>query len=88
MSVSVQREDFDIGAEVARLPTRQNAIDLIELFKHLVWLEVNEVLVEAGATLCGTLLQHGFIRQYHQRRFAWMLRQLQAKVRTDACRLA
>ncbi|HEY5682089.1 MAG TPA: bifunctional diaminohydroxyphosphoribosylaminopyrimidine deaminase/5-amino-6-(5-phosphoribosylamino)uracil reductase RibD [Sulfuricaulis sp.] len=49
------------GAEVARLPTRQNAIDLIELFKHRVWLEVNEVLVEAGATLCGTLLQQGLV---------------------------
>ncbi|MDH3405885.1 MAG: bifunctional diaminohydroxyphosphoribosylaminopyrimidine deaminase/5-amino-6-(5-phosphoribosylamino)uracil reductase RibD [Gammaproteobacteria bacterium] len=49
------------GAEVARLPTRQKAIDLIELFKHLVWLEVNEVLVEAGATLCGTLLQLGLV---------------------------
>ncbi len=49
------------GAEVACIPAKQNSIDLKELFKHLVWLEVNEVLVEAGATLCGTLLQQGLV---------------------------
>jgi diaminohydroxyphosphoribosylaminopyrimidine deaminase/5-amino-6-(5-phosphoribosylamino)uracil reductase len=49
------------GAEVARIPTQRNTIDLNELFRHLVWLEVNEVLVEAGATLCGTLLRQGLV---------------------------
>ena len=49
------------GAEVARISSPQKTIDLKELFRHLVWLEVNEVLVEAGATWCGALLQQGLV---------------------------
>ena len=45
------------GAEVALLSTGQRTVDFDGLMKHLAWLEVNEVLVEAGATLCGALLR-------------------------------
>ncbi|MBI3569966.1 MAG: bifunctional diaminohydroxyphosphoribosylaminopyrimidine deaminase/5-amino-6-(5-phosphoribosylamino)uracil reductase RibD [Gammaproteobacteria bacterium] len=49
------------GAEVAHISTPQKTVDLVGLLKHLAWLEVNEVLVEAGATLCGALLRAGLV---------------------------
>jgi diaminohydroxyphosphoribosylaminopyrimidine deaminase/5-amino-6-(5-phosphoribosylamino)uracil reductase len=49
------------GAEVAHISTPQKTVDLAALLKHLAWLEVNEVLVEAGATLCGALLRAGLV---------------------------
>ena len=49
------------GAEVARISTPEKTVDLAALLKHLAWLEVNEVLVEAGATLCGALLRAGLV---------------------------
>jgi diaminohydroxyphosphoribosylaminopyrimidine deaminase/5-amino-6-(5-phosphoribosylamino)uracil reductase len=49
------------GAEVADMPTRQMTVDLETLMKHLAWLEMNEVLVEAGATLSGALLQANLV---------------------------
>jgi diaminohydroxyphosphoribosylaminopyrimidine deaminase/5-amino-6-(5-phosphoribosylamino)uracil reductase len=49
------------GAEVAHFSTPQKTVDLAALLKHLAWLEVNEVLVEAGATLCGALLRAGLV---------------------------
>jgi diaminohydroxyphosphoribosylaminopyrimidine deaminase/5-amino-6-(5-phosphoribosylamino)uracil reductase len=36
-------------------------VDLAALMQHLAWLEVNEVLVEAGATLCGALLRANLV---------------------------
>jgi diaminohydroxyphosphoribosylaminopyrimidine deaminase/5-amino-6-(5-phosphoribosylamino)uracil reductase len=49
------------GADVAFLPTAQKTVDLNALMRHLAWLEINEVLVEAGATLCGALLQANLV---------------------------
>ena len=49
------------GAEVAHFSTPHKSVDLAALLKHLAWLEVNEVLVEAGATLCGVLLRQGLV---------------------------
>jgi len=49
------------GAEIASIPSPQKTVDLKELLRHLAWLEVNEVLVEAGATLCGALLRQGLV---------------------------
>ncbi len=46
-----------VGAEIAYLSTPKKMVDLEALMKHLAWLEVNEVLVEAGATLCGAMLR-------------------------------
>jgi diaminohydroxyphosphoribosylaminopyrimidine deaminase/5-amino-6-(5-phosphoribosylamino)uracil reductase len=43
------------GADIADMPTQQKSVDLGRLMKHLAWLEMNEVLVEAGATLCGVV---------------------------------
>lgn len=45
------------GAEIVHLPTPQHTVDLSALMQHLAAREINEVLVEAGATLCGALLQ-------------------------------
>ncbi|MGA9032686.1 MAG: bifunctional diaminohydroxyphosphoribosylaminopyrimidine deaminase/5-amino-6-(5-phosphoribosylamino)uracil reductase RibD [Sulfuricaulis sp.] len=49
------------GAEIADMPTQQKTVDLGRLMKHLAWLEMNEVLVEAGATLCGALLRANLV---------------------------
>ncbi len=49
------------GAEVAHMASAQKTVDLEALLKHLAWLEVNEVLVEAGATLCGALLRMNLV---------------------------
>lgn len=49
------------GAEVTPISTPQKTVDLVALLKHLAWLEVNEVLVEAGATLCGALLRMNLV---------------------------
>lgn len=49
------------GAEVAPVATPRKTVDLDALMKHLAWIEVNEVLVEAGATLCGALLRANLV---------------------------
>ncbi|MBI3546240.1 MAG: bifunctional diaminohydroxyphosphoribosylaminopyrimidine deaminase/5-amino-6-(5-phosphoribosylamino)uracil reductase RibD [Gammaproteobacteria bacterium] len=45
------------GAQIAYLPTPKKTVDLEAMMQHLAWLEVNEILVEAGATLCGAMLR-------------------------------
>jgi len=45
------------GAEVVVMATAERTIDLDGLMRHLAVREVNELLVEAGATLCGALLK-------------------------------
>ncbi len=49
------------GAEVVCLPGENGSVDLHELMRHLGVREVNEVLLESGATLCGSLLQAGLV---------------------------
>ncbi|MGH8284011.1 MAG: RibD family protein, partial [Gammaproteobacteria bacterium] len=39
-------------------------VDLVALLQHLTKLECNEVLVEAGATLNGALLQAGLLDEF------------------------
>lgn len=47
------------GAEVLCLPDGADAVDLTTLLEKLAAREVNEILVEAGARLCGALLKAG-----------------------------
>jgi diaminohydroxyphosphoribosylaminopyrimidine deaminase/5-amino-6-(5-phosphoribosylamino)uracil reductase len=49
------------GAEVLYLPHGSDAIDLAALMGELAQRELNEVLLETGATLSGALLQAGLI---------------------------
>lgn len=49
------------GAEVLNVPCVGDDIDLRALFELLAKREVNEILVEAGATLCGALLKAGLV---------------------------
>ena len=49
------------GFEVHVLPAVQNRLDLLEVLKFLASLQINEVLVEAGAILNGELLAQGLI---------------------------
>jgi diaminohydroxyphosphoribosylaminopyrimidine deaminase/5-amino-6-(5-phosphoribosylamino)uracil reductase len=49
------------GAEVIALHAGGDRVDLVGLMHTLAEREVNELLVEAGATLCGSLLQAGLL---------------------------
>lgn len=49
------------GAEVVLLPNAQGKVDLKRLMEELARREVNEVLVEAGSKLNGSLLQEGVV---------------------------
>ena len=49
------------GAEVIYLPTREGCIDLAVVLRELANREINEVLLESGANLSGSMLQAGLI---------------------------
>ncbi len=49
------------GAEVVQITERNGHVDLPSALMYLAGLEVNEVLLEAGATLSGAMLQNGLI---------------------------
>lgn len=51
----------DAGAEILALPGASGMVDLAALLKELARREINEVQVEAGATLNGALLQAGLV---------------------------
>ena len=49
------------GVTLTILPLQEGRLDLVAVLRHLGGLELNEVHVEAGATLCGALLQAGLV---------------------------
>ncbi|MET0027025.1 MAG: bifunctional diaminohydroxyphosphoribosylaminopyrimidine deaminase/5-amino-6-(5-phosphoribosylamino)uracil reductase RibD [Candidatus Thiodiazotropha sp.] len=49
------------GAQVVMLPGEQGRLDLWEVMRFLASQEINDVLVESGATLAGALLEQGLI---------------------------
>lgn len=49
------------GAGILRVPPGPGGLDLETLLRHLARLEINEVLIEAGATLAGSALQAGLV---------------------------
>ena len=49
------------GAEVLSMPYCATDVDLVAVLDQLGQLEINEVLVETGATLSGAFLQAGLI---------------------------
>jgi len=51
----------DCGAEVLHLPLAEGRIDLAALIAYLGQEQMNEVLLETGATLSGAMLQAGLI---------------------------
>lgn len=51
----------DAGAEVLFVGTGRRSIDLPALLQQLAAREINELHVEAGATLCGALLHAGLV---------------------------
>lgn len=57
----VQQGLRDAGAEVVVLPNGGDAIDLVALMAYLAEREINEILMETGATLSGALLRAGII---------------------------
>ncbi len=51
----------DKGAQVIILPGNDGRVDLTQMMIKLVDLEINELLVEAGSTLSGAMVQAGLI---------------------------
>lgn len=51
----------DLGVTVLELPAFDGKVCLVSLMQALAAREINEVLVEAGATLHGALLRHGLV---------------------------
>ena len=51
----------DKGVRVVQMPRKDNAVDLKAMLEYLAELEVNEVLLETGATLSGSMLCQGLI---------------------------
>ncbi len=49
------------GAELVVVPAHDSGLDLAEVLRRLAQREVNELLLEAGATLSGAMLQAGLI---------------------------
>jgi len=49
------------GAGILRVPHGPGGLDLETLLRYLARLEMNEVLIEAGATLAGSALQAGLV---------------------------
>jgi len=56
-----ERALTDAGAEIIRLPSDGERVDLTALLRHLAGIGVNELLVEAGAELCGALLRAALV---------------------------
>jgi len=54
----IQRQD---GVSIKTLPLVQGRLDLAAVLQYLGEMEMNEVHLEAGATLCGALLEAGLV---------------------------
>ena len=55
-------EDIDSEhVEVVYVPAANNTVDLVALMDHLSQREINEILVEAGPTLSGAMLQASLV---------------------------
>ncbi len=60
-----ERALFALGAQILHLPpTRDGRVDLRELMRELARREINEVMVEAGATLNGALLEADLVDEW------------------------
>ena len=51
----------DVGVKVVHVDKGENGLDLEKILQHLVSLEINEVMVEAGATLTGSFIASGLV---------------------------
>jgi diaminohydroxyphosphoribosylaminopyrimidine deaminase/5-amino-6-(5-phosphoribosylamino)uracil reductase len=49
------------GAQIVRLPGDNKRLDLHQVVRYLGEQEINEVLLEAGATLAGAMLEQGLV---------------------------
>lgn len=51
----------DLGAKVFELPTMSGEVDVVKMMQRLADLEINELLVEAGSKLNGSLVKAGLV---------------------------
>ncbi|MEW8028920.1 MAG: bifunctional diaminohydroxyphosphoribosylaminopyrimidine deaminase/5-amino-6-(5-phosphoribosylamino)uracil reductase RibD, partial [Candidatus Thiodiazotropha sp.] len=49
------------GAQIVRLPGEKQRLDLQQVVRYLAEQEINEVLLESGATLAGAMLEQGLV---------------------------
>lgn len=63
VATSVDPAGMDYGphVELVHLHARDSRVDLVRLIQHLGEREINELLVEAGASLAGTLLKNRLV---------------------------
>jgi diaminohydroxyphosphoribosylaminopyrimidine deaminase/5-amino-6-(5-phosphoribosylamino)uracil reductase len=59
--LAVPEELVERGVNCLSLPAVKGRIELDDLLKTLAFMEINEVQVEAGAVLCGALLNQGLV---------------------------
>lgn len=59
----IPRSLQESGTRCLPLPLAGQRVDLVALMSALAALEINEIQVEAGATLCGALLQAGLVNE-------------------------
>ena len=58
-----QQQLRNAGAELIHMPAANGQIDLNAVLTHLAELQINDVLLETGATLNGAMLQAGLINE-------------------------
>ncbi len=63
-SESSKEELQKAGAEVVTVATRNNSVDPVAVLDYLGQIEMNEVLLEMGATLSGAMLREGLIDEF------------------------
>lgn len=51
----------EVGVQVMGVDKGENGLDLEQVLKHLASIEINEVMIEAGATLAGSFIESGFV---------------------------
>ena len=58
---SIRQALIDAGADIHMLPSCNGKVDLTSVLQQLSDMQINDVLLEAGATLSGAMLQAGLI---------------------------
>jgi len=51
----------DVGVKVVQVEKSENGLDLKQILSHLAEIEINEVMIESGATLAGSFVASGLV---------------------------
>lgn len=65
-NTNISDKKFSKNIEILKCKTKNNKIDVIDLFKKLYKMNIKSVFVEAGGTFCGTLIKNNLVDEiYH-----------------------